>query len=445
MISLFRHQQVALNYLRLNNGFMLLMEQGCGKTIPTLCRLLELIEQRKIVKGLIVCPKSVMASWKRDIEKFSNKQQILLNKYLTIINYDKVWRGDVYDKQWDVIVLDEAHCIKNRASKRASFLLKLSVRATYRYLLTGTPVSNGRLEDWWSLLTFISPKVVRGKVNSQIFADHDSNNGSYTEWTKKYALLDQYFKPYRYKFVDEIQKIVKRYSFRVLKEQCLDLPEKLPDEIISIELAPKTRKLYNDLARKSASLELEYVAENPLTRMLKLRQLCSGYFQDGDRFFKYDNEKLSALKEFLDAYGDKKLVIFAEFKKSMEDISKLLSRFNIKHITLNGEQKDKEIWRRFQSDPSVKVIIVQYASGCQGIDLFASDTILYYECCIRSTQFSQSKDRIHRIGQKTKCSYYHFITKNSIEESIYKALQGYIDFDEKMFTKYIEEYQRSRR
>ena len=84
-------------------------------------------------------------------------------------------------------------------------------------------------------------------------------------------------------------------------------------------------------------------------------------------------------------------------------------------------------------------------SGCQGIDLFAADTILYYEPTLRSNILEQSRDRIHRNGQTQKCSYIHFITKGTVEKDIYRSLAGFSDFNEKLFTQYISEYQRAQR
>ena len=220
---------------------------------------------------LVVCPKSVIGSWQRDSEKFTEKQQKLLAKVVSVINYDKVWRGTFYLKQWDCIVLDEAHCIKNRTSKRATFLLNLAIGAKYRYLLTGTPISNGQLENLWSLICFLEPYKSGRSVCSKIFAERDGGRGTYAEWCNKYAYLDQYHKPYRYHNLRQLQEIFHEFSFRVTKEQCLDLPAKLPDEIRDITLVGG-KKIYKDIAKTSASLELDFIADNPLVRLTKLRK-----------------------------------------------------------------------------------------------------------------------------------------------------------------------------
>ena len=413
-MKLYHHQKLALQYLRFNDSFALFMEQGTGKTLPTLVRILELYKQGEIENALIVGPKATMGAWYRDCELFDTKDRQLLENLITVINYDSVWRKNKgYDRQWDCIVLDESHFIKNRTSKRSSFLLKLSLGAKYRYILTGTPIGNGQLENIWAQYAFLKPTVVRGRVASEIF-------GTYSKFQDKYCILNQWWKPYRYINVDELQDIISEYCYRVTKSECLDLPDKLPDEVYDIEL--KEPKLYKELHKHSTIEEMDLLAENPLARMTKLRQICSGFINDEQgELTELKCEKLKVLQEFLDGW-EKKLVIFCEFRYSIDAVSGLLKKLKIKHVVLDGRQKDKQIWRKFQTDPKIQVIICQYQSGSAGIDLYSADTIIFYEPTLRSNTLEQAKDRIHRIGQTSKCSYIHFITKGTIEVAIYRAL-----------------------
>jgi SNF2 family DNA or RNA helicase len=243
--------------------------------------------------------------------------------------------------------------------------------------------------------------------------------------------------------VRELQDIINEYSYRVKKVDCLDLPEKLPDEIIKVDCAEKA--LYKKLSTESAILEYEILAENPLSRLVKLRQLCSGHIKlESGEMLEVKNEKLSILQELIEGYeDDKKLVIFAEFKYSISQISALLRRLKIKHVVLDGEQKNKAIWRDFQSNKTIRVIVCQYQTASAGIDLFASDTIIYYEPTLRSNTLEQSRDRIHRTGQHRPCSYIHLLTKGTVETDIYRALTGYSDFSEKLFVEYMEGYRKS--
>lgn len=442
-MKLYNHQEIALAYLRSNDFFALFMEQGTGKTLVGLCRVLDLIKTGRVNRdapALIVAPKSALGAWERDIDLFDRADQRLLRSMITLINYDKVWRGDKkspYYRKYGVIILDEAHCIKNRASRRSKFLLRIACDAECRYILTGTPISNGQLENIYSLYTFLDPYIEMGNVRSRIFG------GGYKVFEDQYCILNMYHKPSSYIHVRELQDIIAQYSYRVKKSECLDLPEKLPDEIIKVDLEPKA--IYKKLAVESAILELDVLAENPLARMTKLRQLVSGHLKlDSGEIKEFPCEKLSILQEIIEGYeDDKKLCIFAEFKYSIKKIDDLLSKMKIKHIVLDGDQKDKTIWRKFQKDQSIRVIVCQYQTACAGIDLYASDTIIYYEPTLRSNTLEQSRDRIHRSGQTRACSYIHLLTKGTIEIDIYRALSGFSDFSEALFTRYMDGYRRS--
>ena len=389
---------------------------------------------------MVVAPKSALGAWERDIELFNDLEREILRSGITLINYDKVWRGDKnspYFKKWGAIILDEAHYIKNRTSQRSKFILKIACEADYRYILTGTPISNGQLENIWSLYCFLDPYLNRGYPYSRIFG------GAYKEFEKRYCILNMYHKPSSYIHVKELQDIINEHSYRVKKVECLDLPDKLPDEIIKIDQGDKS--LYKKLATESAILEYEILAENPLSRLVKLRQLCSGHIKtETGEIIEIANNKIPILQEIIEGYeDDKKLVIFAEFKYSIGKISELLRKMKIRHVVLDGDQKDKKIWRQFQEDKRIRVIVCQYQTANAGIDLFASDTIIYYEPTLRSTTLEQSRDRIHRTGQKSKCSYIHLLTKGTVEVDIYRALAGYSDFSERLFVEYMEGYRKN--
>lgn len=405
-----------------------------------LFRILDLLKGGYIEEALVVAPKSALGAWERDIELFSALDQEILKAGITLINYDKVWRGDKkspYYKKWGCIILDEAHLIKNRTSRRSKFILRIATMSDYRYILTGTPIGNGQLENIWSLYCFLDPYLERGYPYSRIFG------GSYKTFEDRYCILNMYHKPSSYIHVKELQEIINEHSYRVKKIDCLDLPDKLPDEVIKVDLVEKT--LYKKLATESAILDLDILAENPLSRLVKLRQLCSGHIKlDTGEIVEVKNEKLSILQELLEGYeDDKKIVIFAEFKYSIEKIAELLKKMKIKHVVLDGDQKDKTIWRKFQADKKIRVIVCQYQTASAGIDLFTSDTIIYYEPTLRSNTLEQSRDRIHRTGQVNKCSYIHLLTKGTVEVDIYRALSGYSDFSEKLFTEYMDGYRRS--
>lgn len=445
MVNLYEHQKTALNLLRLNDGFALFMEQGTGKTFPVLFRLAELAEQGKVSSALIVCPKAVCGSWEDKIEMLSDEQKVALKRImLDIVSYDIVWRRREFgEATYDALVLDESHYVKSPSAKRTKACLKLARRARYRWILTGTPTSNGALCNLWSQFAVIDPVKPEGGNYPAYPACLGAT--SYYKWVESVAYLDKWRKPYRYRNVAEIQDVMGEMSYRITKEECLDLPEKLPDERLYVHLSPKAVPSYRKMMKDSAIPELDTLAPNPLTRALRLRQIASGFLDtECGEHLEFDCAKVAALKDYLTDF-EGKFVVFCEFRNSIDRVEALLEDMGLPCVILDGRQADKSIWRRFQGDESVRAIICQYQSGSAGIDLFAADTCIFFEPSLSSNLVEQAKDRIHRVGQTRPCSYVYLLTSGTIEMAIYNALRNYEDFGEALFADYIGEYRKGQR
>lgn len=413
-MKLFIHQIKILDLLTAEDEFAVFAEAGCGKTLPMLYHICNLLISGEIENALVVCPATVKGSWKRDIEKLPMRKQRLL-KSLTVVSYDLIWRREEFRRSWDCIVLDESHCIAARGSKRTKFLHKLKSLSKYRYIMTGTPMHNGHYEDYWSQMDFISPGFL----------------GTYNEFCARYTIQRQLPGTYvkiivGYRYIDELLDKIRQKAYYIDKASCLDLPEILPPEIIECEM--KEKKHYKEASQSFIS-EYDMNIGNPMSIIVKLRQLCSGFLVDdyGD-VHELKCDKIKALDELIDRLSGK-IVIFAEFVYSLEQIHKLLDKKKITYVTLDGRQKDKNIWRRFQEDENIRVIVCQYRSANAGIDLFSASDMIFYEPTQSSTVVDQAMSRIHRNGQKNKCSYYWLLTDNSVEYDIYERVVNGIDFN----------------
>ena len=141
-IELYRHQELALNYMRANEGFALFLEQGLGKTLCALIRVGELLEDGEIENCLIVCPKAVIGGWWGDVPLAEEYTGTNIEDYINVTNYEqlitKKGRKIYTEKQWDCVILDESHYIKNKSAKRTVACFQLAMKAKYRYILTGT-------------------------------------------------------------------------------------------------------------------------------------------------------------------------------------------------------------------------------------------------------------------------------------------------------------------
>lgn len=413
-MKLFKHQKEALELVTDNDQFALFMEAGTGKTMVMLYHITNLFMSGEIKNCLIVCPASVRGSWRRDIEKLSGLRRPY-TKNITVVSYDLVWRREEYEKDWDCIVLDESHCIASRSSKRTKFLQRLKNRSKYRYILTGTPMHNGHYEDYWSQMEFLIPGYL----------------GTYNEFCAHHTVQRQLPGTYvriivKYRNVQELLDKIGQKAYYIDKKSCLDLPEKLPPVVIDCELQ---EKLKYKQALKSFIQEYDMNIGNPMSIIVKLRQLCSGFVIDdyGDTH-ELKCEKIKMLDELIDSISGK-IVIFAEFTYSLEQIHKLLDKKGISYLTLDGKQSNKSVWREFQSNEDIRIIVCQYRSANAGIDLYAASDMIFYEPTQSSTVVDQAMARIHRNGQTRNCSYYWLLTEKSVEHDIYDRVVNGIDFN----------------
>lgn len=419
-MNLYEHQKETLADLTVNDSFAIFDEMGTGKTLTMLYHITNLMLSGKAESALIVCPKYVIGSWERDLAKLPEHRRKLGEK-ITVINYDKVWRTNYpqYQKPYDIVVLDEAHAICNRTSKRSKWALGykagksivkgMNLKSKYRYVMTGTPLDKGKLEQFWALFEFLLPNYL----------------GSYKEFSAHYLIERQIPGSYvtfvvGYRNEAELFEKVGMYSTRHLKVECLDLPEKLEPVIIYCDnLEPR---LYKE-ATKSCIEELLMNFANPLVKIAKLRQIASGFIIDEDgTLHELRTEKPAILEELIDSILPHKVVVFVHYTFSGKRVAEVCEKLKVPYIQLNGQTKDKRVWQKFQEDPNIKVFIGQYQSAREGIDLFASNQVIFYEPCLDTRTLYQASDRCHRIGQHNPVSYYHLITKGTIEETIYKRL-----------------------
>lgn len=450
--TLYDHQKRILELFTEHDRFLLLAEVGTGKTLPTLVHLSNLFLGGEASSALLVAPLSGLDAWYRDIKKLSPERQRLIWRNTTFINYDKLSRKNSrYQKEcwkkWDVVILDEGHAISNPTSNRTRYFvgkgiaLGLASKAKYRYLLTGTLITNGRLEDLWGALRFIL----------------DDAWYSWADFKHRYLVTKRLPNSYAemvigYRHRAELLDIVAQHSYRVLKSECLDLPEEMPDDIITVPWATKknaepfdktTEALYMD-ALESYVEALDMVMDNPLTRLLRMRQIATGHVKESDTrdatgklckgaVHMLNQNKTHYAMELIENNLPRKTVVFYQFTATCHALETALKRAKINYVTLNGEQKDKGIWVKFQEDPDIKVIVVQYQSGSSAIDLYAASYTIYMEPTDSSYIMEQSRARTHRNGQKQACNYVFLLTENSVEFDMYKRLQNYQDFNETVY------------
>lgn len=417
---------------------------GCGKTLTAIAVAGAAYQMGAIEKVLIVAPTSVCAVWPKEFEDaatFKFKVNVLLGDKkqrlrelealkafpfkalkVAVINYESTWREEIFEAllDWkpDMVIADESQRIKSHDAQQSKAMHKLGDVAKYKLILSGTPVQNNAI-DIFSQYRFLDSTVFG--MNFYAFRN-------------RYAIMGGFSNRQivGYKDLDELIKKEHSIAYRVTKEEALDLPEQT-FITRNIRMNTKDRNLYDQIRRNSfAELESggQITAPTVLTKLLRLQQFTGGFIQadEGDKPELVFRGKLDALEDILEDYvieAEKKLVVFCRFRPEIDLIQRLLDRRKIRYCSIYGDIKidDRgDIVKEFQTNPKVKVFLAQIDTAGLGITLTAADTCVYYSVNFNYAAYSQSLARIHRIGQRNRCTYIHLVVEKTIDETVLKAL-----------------------
>lgn len=421
-------------------GAALLMEQGTGKTLAALAVAGRLFLNGKARRAMVFAPASVVPVWPKEFAVHADfphevvalegavKRRIKTLEGWTAdpavlqvaaTNYEASWRMDEAIKEWgpDLIICDESQRIKTPGAKQSTALHRLGRRARLRMILTGTPVSNNPLE-FFSQYKFLDPSIF---------------GNSFYAFRARYAIMGGYEgrQIVGFQRLPELTKKAHAVAYRVTKEEALDLPE-FVDQTLYCELEPKAARTYRALAKESVA-ELEsggqVTAANVLSRLLRLSQLTGGYVGTEDEAVEQVSKaKLNLMEEALDdlmAVDGKKVVIFARFLAEIEAIKRLLEARGIGYEWITGAvpmDERGDAVDRFQSEPECRVFLAQIQTAGLGITLTAADTAIFYSLDFSFANYDQCRARIHRLGQKNRCTYLHLVAKDTVDEQVLGAL-----------------------
>lgn len=438
-MKLFEHQKKGIDLLTTHDQFGLFWDMGSGKTLTMLVHLSNLILAGEVEKILWLAPKSALGAVKRDLETMRNNGMMyradVLQPAIVCMNYEKLSRKDsryrqlVNNTPWDAIVLDEAHCLAHPTSNRTKYIVGsgkndgLIDKIKYRYVMTGTPVTNSRFEDFWSFLRIMNGRTYMPYSRFELAYLYTKYlPGTYikrvTGCRNPTGLLEE----------------VASFSQSLTKAECLDLPECMPDNVLKIPLSSSAKSVYEKAMNEDIIESTDEVFDNALVRVLRLRQIASGHVSNGTDVVRFPSEKVSYTMELIEN-NPHKTVVFYDFRASFEVLTAALERAKIPYMFLNGEQPNKDIWLDFQkaTEEECRVFLVQYRSGNAGIDLYTSSDTIFYEPCLSSTVLNQARSRTHRNGVSRACTYTFLLSEGTVEEDIYERLRNHEDFNEKLW------------
>lgn len=414
-IKLYEHQKHVLNKVKDHNKCALYLDMGLGKTITATVK-----ATSYKMPILIVCPKSVITQWiecfeecAKDYTCYNLTKKKQLNDFMNdkvyhkmgVINYESAWRKpEILKLKGFTLILDESQAIANPTSKQTKGVTKL--KFDNLILLSGTPCSNARYDKLYTQL-----KMLGLHMNKRSYEDHYCNFFEMEKAGIKFRVLS---KTRPYKNVDELKQVMKGLGCVFMKtEEVIDLPKQR-----FIDVPVKKSKYYKTFEKDGYvdCGEVEYISNGPAQDMLYLRQLCNS------------SEKLDMLKTLLEGTNDR-VIIFYNFDIELKLLQQLVSKLKRPVSYINGHEKNLKCYNNFEDS----VTLVQYQSGSAGVNLQLANKMIYYSPPIKSDFFEQSKKRIHRIGQESKCTYWKLVTSNSIEQKIYNTLDLKRDYTDELF------------
>lgn len=416
------------------------LEVGCGKTLTALTIFQELRSQsldNAYLKMLVICPISLInAAWGEDIKKFTTLRYCNLKEYdnalevpdcdIYIINYESysLERYQVMINQLgiDMVVLDESSKIRNPKAKITKTLLHNKSNFRYRIVMSGTPAPNSP-EEYWAQMKFCSevlPDSFYRFRNLYMKLDRGGYSPGYVHPMK----LGEYFrKGFKYVLKDKeaFLREINPYCFWAKKKDCLDLPETM-DVIREVKLSDSQMKVYREMKRHMvAEIGKELITANvALTKLMRLRQITSGFAINiqGEPTETTDNSKLNELLEVLDELGDKQVIIWVQFHKEIEMISKHLKNF----VTLYSLTDDRDKSISDFKEGRAQYLIAHPKSGGHGLTFTNCDTMIFFSIDYSFEGVEQARGRIHRPGQTNKCTYIYLLAKDTIDGDIKDAL-----------------------
>ena len=382
-------------------------EMGLGKTLQTLAWLSLPrvgVQSTSTLPSLIVCPTSLVRNWEAEAKKFTPWQKTLVisgpdrakdfkridQADVVITSYALLQRDfeDAYlDREFAVVVLDEAQHIKNRRTRNAVAAKGLNARQ--RLVLTGTPVENS-VTDVWSIFDFLMPDYLGDyemfKLNYEMPIAEGGGAADDAQFKLKRKLH-----PF----------ILRRLKTTVAKD--------LPDKLVKVSYCPvpdDVQREYNEVLtkeRRSAKTKFQMLA-----LLMKLRQIAS-------------RGKVDAFMEQLDEAidGGHRVLVFSQFVKQLQVLRETLDEAGVKYCYLDGSTKDRlGECNRFNKDQSIPVFLISLMAGGTGLNLTGADMVMHYDPWWNPAVENQATDRAHRIGQKKKVYVVKLIASDTIEEKV---------------------------
>ena len=457
--SPYHHQDDVLRKSWDKINWAYLMEMGTGKSKVCIDNASLLFQMGKIDAFVVVAPKGVyrnwaaleipahmpdtidrvVAVWKSGANKSEKKLLEDLLKpsdslRVLVMNVEALSspRGRKYlaallGTSKAMLAVDESTAIKSPKAGRTKALIKLSPLAKYRRILTGFPVTQSPM-DLWSQCRFLD-KTLLGDCGDNFF----QFQYRYAVMKKQHVGTHSFNQVVGYRNLEQLSALLKGFSSRITKHECLDLPAKIYTQR-DVDLTDDQNRIYNELKEYAlAHIDDEefMTANNVMTQLLRMQQVLSGHVKsDGGEFVEIKDNRLNELIECLEEVKGK-AIIWSRFRYDVKRITEALSKKHGPGSTVSyfGDTSDTErsdAIEKFQNGEA-RFFVGNPQTGGYGITLTAANTVIYFANSFDLAVRMQSEDRAHRIGQTDHVTYIDFISEKTIDEKIVKSLRNKMD------------------
>ena len=453
----YNHQLTALERSWNKESYAYFLEMGTGKTKVLIDNLAMLYDKGKVDGALIIAPKGVIGTWynneipahlpdhienktvlwQANITKSQSRKLGTLFKtgeelHILIMNVEafSTTKGVDFAQKFlsshnTLMAIDESTTIKTPTAKRTKNIIKLAANSKYRRIMTGSPVTKNPL-DLFSQCEFLDPWLLN-------FTSYYAFRNRYAEMKTLHMHGRQIQVVNGFKNLGELSDKLKGFSYRVLKEDCLDLPAKIFIKR-QITLTPDQRKLYEQMKKEAMAIlnGKRVTTVNALTQLMRLHQITCGHFTaDDGSFQRIPNNRVSELMSILDE-TEGKAIIWAHYQLDIKDIiAQVKKEYGTDSIVdyygLTPQDERQPNIKKFQDDPKCRFIVGTPSTGGYGITLTAANTVIYFSNGYDLEKRLQSEDRAHRIGQKKSVTYVDLMADDTVDEKIVKALRKKIN------------------
>jgi len=327
-----------------------------------------------------------------------------------------------------IMVVDESTTIKNRTASRTKTVIKCGEKAKYRRILTGSPVTKSPM-DLFTQCNFLACEALN-------FKSYFAFQHRYAVMRKRTMGMKSFNEIVSFQRLEELSGKLGKFSTRVLKEECLDLPPKVYMRR-KVEMTVEQKKLYAQM-KEFALAQLGdgklATTANVLTQIMRLHQIACGHFQPDDDA-PIEPIKHNRLEELLTICEENsgKSIIWATWTHDINTIKEALAKAYgedsvATYYGATPQDERQEIVRRFQdpNDP-LRFFVGQPSTGGYGITLTEASAVIYYSNSYNLEHRIQSEDRAHRIGQTKSVTYIDLYTPHTIDEKITQALRDKIN------------------